>query len=106
MGATYDSVASRQLGLLTHQQLTDLQWTQRQIDWAVRTGALFRMRRGIYRTSGAPASREQTWLAAQLAAGAEYVLAALTAVEVWGFRGYPRSDGIHLLGEHMSRSRL
>ena len=36
MVATFDSVASRQLGLLTHRQLTEqLQWSQRQIDWAV-----------------------------------------------------------------------
>jgi hypothetical protein len=107
MLATYDSVASRQLGLLTHGQLTaQLGWTQRQIDWAVTTGVLFRVRRGVYRTSGAPVTRSQVWLAAQMAAGDATVLADLTAVAFWGFRGYPPPDRIHLLAEGSSRTRL
>lgn len=107
MLATYDSVACRQLGLLTHEQLTvGLGWSQRRIDWAVETAVLFRVRRGVYRTSGAPVTQAQTWLAAQLAAGDGHVLAGLTAIAVWGFRGYPPPDRIHLLSEGASRTRL
>jgi len=107
MVATFDSVASRQLGLLTHRQLTEqLGWSQRQIDWAVATGVLFRVRRGVYRTSGAPVGQAQAWLAAHLAAGDDTVLADLTAIAVWGFRGYPPPDRIHLLREGSSRARI
>lgn len=67
---------------------------------------LIRLRRGVYRTRGAPVTQAQTWLAAQLAAGDGTVLADLTAVAVWGFRGYPPPDRIHLLSQGGSRTRL
>lgn len=107
MSATYAFVASRRLGLLTHEELTNLLgWTQDQIDHAVATGRLRRMRRGVYLGEGAVLTRDVVVLAAQLAAGADHVVSHESAAELWGFQLRAPSETIHLLTTSTSRARL
>lgn len=67
--------ARRQLGLVTSHQLTQLGWSEYEVDNAVTRARLFRVRRGVYRAAGAAVTREeQSWLAAVLAASDDAVL--------------------------------
>ncbi|HEX7168436.1 MAG TPA: hypothetical protein VF230_15760 [Acidimicrobiales bacterium] len=105
MTATYDNVARRQLGLVTHRQLAELNWTKQQIVVAQRRRELVRMRRGVYRCAGVPVTQAVVWLAAALAAGADHVLAHLTGAAIWAFKGYPAPESIHLLTASNSQAR-
>lgn len=83
-----DQRARRQLGLATTDQLAELGWTDRDIEWAVEAGRIFRVRKGVIRVAGAPVTRQQTWLAAVLAAPDRTVLGLDTGAAHWALRGF------------------
>jgi hypothetical protein len=89
-------LAMRQLGLVTTRQLRDLGWTTDAVAHAARRGRLVAVRRGVWRTAGAPVSREQIWLAAVLAVPGS-VLSHGTAWAGWGLRYPPERDAVDLL---------
>lgn len=96
----FDKTASRQIGLITTGQLRHIGLTQRQVEWRVSKGALFRFRHLVYRAAGAPIVWEQAVLAAVLGARSNTVASHTTAAAVWHLRHVDRhSAGLHLTGE-------
>lgn len=93
---TFDTIASRQLGLVTGRQLRAIGWSEKQIRHATRTGVLDPLRRQVYRAAGSPRTQEQAWLAAALAAPGS-VLSHCTAARIWGSPFFPRAVRIDLL---------
>lgn len=94
---TIDKVAQAQHGLVTGAQLTVAGWTEGAIRQARRRGELVQVRRNVFRTAGAPATRAQAWLAAVLAVGDGAVVSHASAADLWGFRGFDRSGAVDLL---------
>jgi hypothetical protein len=78
------SVAERQHGLITTQQLDDLGLTRRATSGRVDAGGLHRIHRGVYAVGHAGLSREKRWLAAVLACGPGAVLSQMSAAALWG----------------------
>jgi len=72
-------------------------WSPDRIRSAVRLGTIAPLRRGAFRTAGAPITQEMVWMAAVLAAGPGVVLGGLSAAQAFGFRRFPVPDSIHLL---------
>jgi len=104
VNALIDRIAHKQLGLVTTAQLLDTGVTSRQIGGAARRGALFRIRRGVYRLAGAPITWDQAIRAACLAGGADAVVSHSTAAAVWQFRHSDRHGGdLHLTAHHQLR---
>jgi hypothetical protein len=100
----YGPTAQQQLGLISATQLYDLGWNKAAIGHAARAGRLEAVRRSVWRVAGAPASREQAWLAAALALPGSRVSHG-TAWEGWGLRHPPERDAIDLVlvGDHRPR---
>jgi hypothetical protein len=69
---TLAAIAQRQLGLITHDQATQVV-TYRMIERLLDSGRLESVHRAVYRVSGAPVTYEQRVLAACLGAGADAV---------------------------------
>jgi len=78
--------ARQQLGLITWEQLQELGLSHDQVRGLTTTGALLRMRRGVYALAAHPASARQRLLAVSLAAPGA-VASHLTAAWVLGFDG-------------------
>ncbi|HVL64927.1 MAG TPA: type IV toxin-antitoxin system AbiEi family antitoxin domain-containing protein [Actinomycetota bacterium] len=103
--ATLDSVARRQLGLLTFEQLATFGGSESRIDRALRSGELFRMRKEVVRTAGSAITRHQAWLAAVLAAPSNTVVSHRTATKLLRFPNCDDPDAIDLLREGRVRPK-
>ena len=80
-------MASKQLGLVTTEQLGGLGLSTRKIAYRVEQGSMIRVRRGVYRLAGARPTWEQCLLAALLAAPTGSVASHLAAARIWRMRG-------------------
>jgi very-short-patch-repair endonuclease len=101
-----DHVARQQHGLVTSTQLRDLGCSPKAARWATAQGRLEAVRTGVFRTAGAPLSRDQAWLAAVLAARGDPVLSHASAATARGLVSFPDPPIIDLLVEGPSRPRL
>src|SRR5687768_2576195 len=70
-GVAISAQTAQQYGVGTLNQFISAGMTPRQVQWAVRTGALERIHRGVYGVRGAPHSEGRQLVAACLAAGPE-----------------------------------
>lgn len=77
-------LASRQHGIVTHQQVLTAGWTDAVISRRLRTGRWKRLRSGVYIVGGVPPSWEQLVLGACLAGGPDVVASHRTAARLWG----------------------
>lgn len=102
------AVSTAQDGLFTHQQATELQFSQRQIDSRVKNGIWLRVFPSVYRHAGTPPSDRLIDRAALLWAGDAVVLSHRTAAAMWGFDGIDRPDvpELTVLGKRHPRSEL
>lgn len=100
------SVAARQHGLITHAQAHAAGAKDHHLQRRLENGRLVRVRVGVYAVAGAPATQEQAWLAAVLAAGEAAVLAHATAAHLWRLRHRPGDDRIHVATPPCRRLRL
>jgi hypothetical protein len=96
-----DKLAARQLSLVTYDQLLTIGLTPRQVQRMVATGALIRVRIGVYRVAGAPFGWNEAVLAAALAAGHDAVVSHGTAAALWSLRHCEH----HPAGIHVSSAR-
>lgn len=104
MNGSVDRIAHKQLGLITTAQLHEAGLTSRQIAGNARRGALYRLRRGVYRLAGAPITWDQAIRAACLAGGPDAVASHETAAALWQFRHCNRHRGdLHLTAHHQLR---
>jgi hypothetical protein len=95
------AIASRQLGLVSIQQLLGAGLTYKMVRGRLARGSLVRVRRGVFRCAGAPITWEMTVLAAVLAAGPGALASHTTAACLWGLEDRHRavpSPGIHISG--------
>lgn len=94
-----DHLARRQHSLLTTRQLNAAGLSNSQVQRLVQRGELIRVRRGVMRTMGGPITREQSWMAATLAAEGECLLSHGCAAALWDFRrlAHAADGGIDLL---------
>lgn len=88
MNAKTTSLAARQKGLLTLDQLRDAGFSDRQIGHLVATGLLVRRERALFAVAGAPATKRQAILAAVLAAGTDAAASHVTSAEVLSVPGF------------------
>ncbi len=99
-----NQLAARQLSLVTTGQLRELGLTRRQIEWRHGSGAVVRVRTGVYRFAGAPVTWEQSVLAVILGAKAPVVASHMTAASLWQLRYHDRdAAGIHVTGPRYVR---
>lgn len=92
--ATSDLIAwftGRQHGVVARWQLLEAGVSTRAIEWAVESGALIPIQRGVYRLRGAPVTKEMRWHAATLAVGADGLLSRRAAAALHGLDGIRRS---------------
>jgi very-short-patch-repair endonuclease len=83
-------MASLRHGVVTRVQLLEAGLTSKEIAARVRSGALLREHRGVYRVGHRAPSVEATYLAAVLAAGEGAVLSGRAAAYLWGLiKGSP-----------------
>lgn len=101
-----DAVARRQHGLVTGVQLEQLDWSSDRVRHAVRVGRLLWVRPRVYRLAGAAVTKEQSWLAAVLAAGAGVVLSHESAARLYRLLGFFDGTAIDLLTTAATRPRL
>ncbi len=81
---SWQELARRQLGAISHRQLADAGLSNRQIAIRVERGDLERAFRGVYLVGGAPPTSEQTVMAACLATGG--VASHRCAARLWSLR--------------------
>lgn len=87
---TAAQLAEDQLGLVTRTQMLDAGVRPKTLDEAVRTGALLRMERCVYRVPGAPTGPTVRLLAAVLTLGDGTLLSHRSAAWLWGLGPPPR----------------
>ncbi len=85
MNADIAPILQHQLGLVTQQDARRIGMTRRRLDRLVASGELVVEFRGVYRDAAAVRSKEQRWLAAVLAIGADAVLSHRTAASNLGW---------------------
>ena len=100
-----DRLAGRRHGLATSQLLMAAGFSPAEIRWMRHRGILIPVRHGVFRTVGAPLTRELTHLAAVLASGDDAVLSHLSAARMWGFQGFPEPDAIDVLRQGDTKPR-
>lgn len=76
-------ITSRQLGLITCEQAREVGASDAWLRWAVSTGRLIRIRRGVYAIAGVVPDH-QPLMAACLAAGSTAAASHLAAAALWG----------------------
>jgi len=81
-------LAARQYGLLTRRQWLDAALSERQLEHALRTGALYAVHAGVYAVPGSRPCFERDVLAACLATGG--VASHRCAAYLWRFRKFER----------------
>jgi predicted transcriptional regulator of viral defense system len=84
------TIASRQHGVITTQQLLRAGLTPTVIRGWLRAGRLHRVHRGVYAVGHPGLSREGRWMAAVLACGEGAVLSHRSAAALWGLEPKPR----------------
>jgi predicted transcriptional regulator of viral defense system len=89
--ARIDSIAAKQRGLITREQLRALQLSDRTIDTLVKREALRRVRRSVYATAGSPETWERSLLAAVLAGGDGAAASHSAAARLWRFAHRPEA---------------
>ena len=83
-------IAERSHGVVTRDELLDAGVTRAEIKWRVKTGALIRVHRGVYRVGHRAPSVEATYLAAVKACGEGAVLSGRAAAHLLGLiKGAP-----------------
>jgi hypothetical protein len=78
-------LASRQLQVITTEQLVNLDISPRSVSRRAAAGRLFRVHHGVYITHPPPWSHRQKWLAAVLAGGPDALLSDWPAAAHYGF---------------------
>jgi hypothetical protein len=79
------SLAARQWGCLTVEQLLAAGLTRRQVEWMVKRGHLIRMHRGVFVLGALSPAPEQRWAAALLAGGKGAVLSQTASAGNFGW---------------------
>lgn len=79
-------LARRQHGVISHEQLRALGFSEAAIRHRLRTGRLFRLWRGVYAVGRPDVSQRGRWKAATLACGEGYALDGESAAGLWGVR--------------------
>lgn len=87
MERAINRLASRQLGVITRQQLLELGINRDTITRLIAKGRLLKVHRGVYRVGGLPVSFEQLLMAALLAGGRDAVISHLAAAHILGLEG-------------------
>jgi very-short-patch-repair endonuclease len=82
-------LAERQYGLLDATQAACFGLDDKALGWRVTTGRLQRVHPAVYRVSGSPTSREQSLLAACLAAGPGAAVSHRSAAHEWQLAEFP-----------------
>ena len=82
-------IARSQHGVAARAQLLRAGVSRDEIAWRLRTGALIRVHRGVYRVGHRAPSVEATYLAAVLAGGEGAVLCGRAAAHLWGLMRGP-----------------
>ena len=77
-------LAGKAHGVVTHEQLLQSGITPAEIKWRLRTGALIRVHRGVYRVGHTAPSMEAVYLAAVLACGEAALLSGLATAHLLG----------------------
>jgi len=85
-------IADGQFGVVSRQQALDIGFTPRQIQLRVEAGRWDVPFRGVYRIVGAPASLQQSAMAAALYAGDQALVSHATAGKLWAIEGARGSD--------------
>lgn len=80
------ATATRQRGVVSHEQLTALGLTRHEIGDRIAAGRLLPIHRGVYAVGHSCLSREGRWTAAVLAAGDDAVLSHRAAAALWELR--------------------
>jgi hypothetical protein len=97
MDTALDLLARRQHSLLAFWQLEGAEWSPSAIGRAVKSGHLFPIRRGVFRTAGALETQWQAWMAAVLASHFSACLSHLSVLAAFSFIEFPRPERIDLL---------
>jgi very-short-patch-repair endonuclease len=96
-------LARRQHGLVERSQVLRLGISDKTISRWVGTGRWERLHPGVYRIGGAPPAREQTMLAACLAAGEAAVLSHRAAASLWDVWPQDAAPELSVPGERQPR---
>ncbi|MEY2568636.1 MAG: hypothetical protein QOE35_3165 [Actinomycetota bacterium] len=91
-GVDISTQTAEQYGVGTLDQFLAAGMTPRQVEWALRTGALERVHRGVYGVAGAPSSQGRSLVAACLAAGHEAMASHRSALWLWGMTRHPPEE--------------
>lgn len=82
---------------MTRSQLLELGVSPREIERALEAEGLVLVRPGVYRLPGAPVTRDQSWMAAVLAANVDVVISHGLAATGWNLRDFAPPDTIDVL---------
>jgi len=80
-------LAGRQHGVISHEQLRALGFSEAAIRHRLRTGRLFALRRGLYAVGRPEVSRRGHWMGATLVSGAGAALDGESGLALWDVRG-------------------
>jgi hypothetical protein len=94
--AKLNLITKRQRALITREQAMRAGLTNAQIETLLRRAVLIAIRPNVYALAGAPASWEQSALAAVLAAGPRAYASHSTA-RLWGFRHFEQPDHLDVV---------
>lgn len=106
--AAAEQKAKGQKGVITRQQLEELEFEGAAVKWAVKSGRLVRMFRCAYRFAVVAPDRWQRALAGTMVAGETSALSHATAAAIWGLNGFPELGGtqLHLSVPDRGKARL
>jgi len=103
LDAELASLAERQYGVLSREQLRTLGVKESAIDRRLRAGRLHELHRGVYALGHRLIPRQGRWTTAVLASGPDAVLSHWSAAALWGIRPNGRSR-VDVTVAHRSRS--
>jgi very-short-patch-repair endonuclease len=99
------SLAERQHGVVTRQQLVELGLHPQAIKHRIAKGRLHPVWRGVYAVGRPQVTRYGRWMAAALACGPDAALGHGTAAGLWGIRPKPRGMIEVVVPAHVTRKR-
>jgi hypothetical protein len=91
IGKRWETVASRQHGLVSRQQASETGLSRTQIAWLVSRGSVIRALPRVYRATAAPETWQQPLMAASLWARGKAVISGQSAAALWEFENYWRT---------------
>lgn len=94
--------ARKQGGVISREQLRHCGFTDNQIHWMTRKGALLRMHRGVYAIGHVPSAHRSCCIAGLLAGGREAVLSHHSAAREWRL-AVPADRRVHIAVPMRSR---